>query len=163
MLSGEGSSLLRHEAVDRNTFWGGIKTAKNLEHLESILLRFAHPENRPATDGHSRLLHRANGAKAVLKRVGGDNVAIVFGRGVEVVIVGGDPCLFELAGGLIGELAESDTNLHTELFDVANDIQNRLKLSLSFLHPFPGRTHTEAACAGGFGLTRLRKDVLALH
>ena len=95
--------------------------------------------------------------------MGRNDVAIVFGRGVEIVIVGGDPCLFELAGGLIGELAERDTNLHAELFDVANDIQNRLKLGLSFLHPFPGRTHTEAACAGGFGLTRLRKDVLALH
>ena len=95
--------------------------------------------------------------------MGGDNVAIVFGRGVQIVVVGGDPCIFELSGSLIGELTQCDTYLHAKLFDVANDIQNRLKLSLSFLHPFPGRTHTEAACSGGFCLPSFKQNGISLH
>jgi hypothetical protein len=60
-------------------------------------------------------------------------------------------------------LAECDTDFHAELLDVADDIQDRLKLGFPFFDPFPSGPHAETACTSGLGLTRFRKDVLTLH
>jgi hypothetical protein len=88
--------------------------------------------------------------------VGRNDVTIVVRGGVEVVIVGGHSGIFELAGCLIGELAQCDTNLHAEVFHVPHDIENRLELGLSFADAFPSGTHAEAPSACGFSFPRFR-------
>lgn len=47
-------------------------------------------------------LDGADRPQPVFERVGRDNVGIVLGRGVEIVVISGDPRLLELSGGLVG-------------------------------------------------------------
>jgi hypothetical protein len=55
-----------------------------------------------------------------------------------------------LAGSLVGELAQCDTNLHAKLFHVPHDIENGFELGLAFADPPPSSPHAETACACGF-------------
>ena len=79
------------------------------------------------------------------------------------MIVGGHSGIFELAGRLIGELAQCDAHLHAELFHVPHDIENRLELSLAFADPLPGSPHAEAPSACNFGHACFREYSIPLH
>ena len=104
-MAGEGGALLWHQAVDRNTFRRRIKTTKNFEHLQPVVFGFAHAENSPATDRHPGFLDRADRAEPILERVRGNDVGIMLGGSVEIVIIGRYAGLLELAGRLIGQLS----------------------------------------------------------
>ena len=104
-LAGEGRSLLGHQTVDRHTLRSGVKATEHLEHFQPVILVLSHAKDSPAANGHPRFLYGSDRAEPILERVGGHNIPVMFGGGVEIVVVGGDPGFLQLAGGLVGELA----------------------------------------------------------
>jgi hypothetical protein len=82
---------------------------------------------------------------------------------IEIVIIGRDAGILELAGRLIGQLAQRDTNLHAELLHVPDNIENRFKLGFSFPDSFPSGSHAKASGPRGLGLPSLGENVLAFH
>ncbi len=87
----------------------------------------------------------------------------MLGGGVEIVIVGGDAGLLELAGCLVGQLPQGHAHLHAEFFHVPDNLENGCKLGLSLADALPGGPHAEAPGSGSLGLTGLGEDGLAIH
>ena len=146
-----------------------IEVAEDFEHPEAVVDVFAEAENAAAADGHACLLCVADGAEAVVEGVGGDDVRVMLGRGVDVVIVGGDTGVFQLARFGLAELAERHTHFHAERGDVAHDVEDVIEFLGAAAHAFPGRSHAEACGAAGLcgaGFLHhlfLFHELLALH
>ena len=81
------------------------------------------------------------------KGVRGDDLGVILGRGVDVVIVSGDAGFLELARFGRAELAERDADFHAELADFADGAEHLLELRVALAHAFPRRAHAEAGRA----------------
>ena len=71
-------------------------------------------ENAATAYSHSGVLDVADGVEAILKSVSGDDVRIVFWRGVDIVIVGCDAGFFEGDSFFRADFTESDADFHPE-------------------------------------------------
>ena len=152
-----------HEGVDGNALGLWVEPGDDLDHFEAILDGFAEAEDAAAADGHAGVLDVADGIEAILKGVGGDNVGVVFGGGVDVVVVGGDSGFLEFLGFRFSEFAEGDADFHAHVGDGADDVEDLLEPLGAIAHSAPGGTHAKAggaAVAGGFGSL---DDVAFLH
>ena len=152
-----------HEAVDRDALGRRIESAEDFKHAQAVALGLTHPDDSTAADSHPGLLDRGDRVETILKGVGGNDFRIVLGRCVDVVVVGGDAGILQLAGLLIAELAESHTDLHAELADLTNGLEHRVKAGIPRLHPLPGGSHAEACRAALSGLLGYRQDLGATH
>jgi len=150
-LAVEGRAGHGHEAVDGDAFGRGVEAAEDFQHLEAVELGFAHADDAAAADGHAGGLDGADGVEAVVEGVGGDDVGVELGAGVEVVVVGGDAGGAELAGGLGGELAEGDADFHAELGDFADGFEDLGELGVVLGDASPRGAHAEAGAAVGAG------------
>ena len=85
----------------------------------------------------------AQGVETVLEAVSGDDVLVVLGGGVDVVIVGGYPGFLELLGFHFTEFTERSADFHSEFGDRFNDIENLVKTLGAVFDAFPGCPHAE--------------------
>ncbi len=158
-----------HEGVDRNAFGLRIEVGDDLQHFQTVVDGLAEAKDAAAADGHAGVLRVADGAQAVLEGVGADDVRVMLGRGVHVVVVGGDTGFLEVGGFFRAEFAEGDADFHAELGNVAHDVEYLVEFLGAFAHAFPRRAHAEAGGAvrtggeGAFHDLLLRHELLRLH
>ena len=76
--------------------------------------------------------------------MGGDDLRVIFGGRVDVMVVGRDPRLFELAGFVVIELAEGHADLHAELAHLANGLEHGLEATVTRANTLPRRAHAKA-------------------
>ncbi len=144
---GEWSSGDRGKAIDRHALRLRVHGAKNLEHFEAVDFRFPHANNSATANAEARALDRANGIQTILEGVGADDFFVMLGRGVDVVVVGGEAGFLELAGLDVTELAEGNTHFHAKLADLAHGLEHHFKLRVAVADALPCRTHAEAGRA----------------
>ena len=78
----------------------------------------------------------------------------MLGRGVDVVVVGGEAGVLEFAGFDVAELAERDADFHAEFADLADGFEHGVELGIAVANAFPCGSHAEAGgavFAGGLG------------
>ena len=144
----------RDQAVDGRAFRQRVEVGQHFEQFEPVGFGLAHADDPAATKRHPGFPHGGNGVEPVLVGVGGDDLGVKLGRGIEVVVVGGDAGFLELAGFDGGQVAEGDADFDAELGDVADDVQDMLELGLAVADAAPGRAHAEpggAVVDGCFG------------
>lgn len=95
--------------------------------------------------------------------MGGDDFGVKFARGIDVVIVSSDASFLERFRLFGTELAEGDADFHTEIGDVAHDIEDLIKAFRAAADSAPGGTHAEASGAVFFGRACAFHDVITLH
>ena len=103
-----------------------------------------HADDPAAADIHAGLLHGLDGIHAVLTGVGADDLGVILGRGVDVMVVSSHAGILELAGLGEAELPEGHADFHAELADFADGAEHLLEFCVTTAHPLPRRTHTEA-------------------
>src|SRR5207237_8828496 len=91
---------------------------------QPIILRFAHPDDSAAANRHSARLDGADGVEPVLKRVRGYDLRIKIRRSVDIVIVSGDAGRLQFARFNRSDLAKGDTTFHSDLSDLADDLEH---------------------------------------
>src|SRR6195256_6762986 len=116
-----------HQTIDRDAIGLWFKFAQHLDHAQSIVDRFAHPDNSPTANRHSALLHRCDCFQAIVKSVGADDLGIEFRRRVDIVIVSRDTGGLKLARLHRSDLSERDADFHAELADGTNGFEHALE------------------------------------
>src|SRR6185437_13884008 len=91
---GERSALDARENVDGNAFGMRIERGELMKEADEIFVRFAEAENSSAADSDAGFADARDGGEAVFVDARGDDVAVKFGRRVEIVIVGGEAGIF---------------------------------------------------------------------
>src|SRR3970282_2013715 len=80
-----------------------------------ILDALAHADNAAAADLDAGAADACQGVEPVLVGPRGDDLAIELWRGIEIVVVGGEPRFGEAIGLRLAQHAEGDAGLHAEL------------------------------------------------
>ena len=94
----ERSAFHAGQHVDGNAFRMRVKNRKLMQQADAILFGLADSENSAAADGDSRIANARDGAQAIFVNARGDDAAVKFGRGIEIVIVGGEAGLLQASG-----------------------------------------------------------------
>ena len=136
---------------------------EDLEHAEAVLGRLAETQNATRADRHPRILDMAEGVEAVLIGVGRDDIRVVLGRGVEVVIVGSDTGLFQLRSLDRAQFTEGCADLHAEFAHAGDDVEDLIETLRPLLHSFPRRAHAEAGRALFASEASPLEDLVFLH
>ena len=89
---------------------------------------------------------RSSVSQPVLVGAGGDDLAVVLLRGVEVVVVRGQARLLEPLRLAVGEHAQRAARLHAQRAHALHHLQHRVELR-AVLHLAPGGAHAEAGGA----------------
>ncbi len=87
------------------------------------------------------------GIQPVLVGAGGDDLAVEFGRGVEVMVVVIESGLAQLRGMFPAQHTQRRTGLHAQRAHLADHLSHNLKVAVAWFAP--GRTHAEARRAAG--------------
>ena len=93
---------------------------------------------------------RCERIQPVLVAARGDDLAVELSRGVEIVVVGGEPGFRQAIGLSLIEHAEGDASLHVERAHAAHHVEHAVE-GIAVLHLAPGGAHAEAGGAGFFG------------
>ena len=97
-LIGQGGAFDGDQGVDGDGFGGLGELGEGVEQGDAVVVGLAEAEDAAAADGDAGGLDVGEGAEAVLVGAGGDDVAVVFGGGVEVVVVGVEAGVLEALG-----------------------------------------------------------------
>lgn len=116
-----------HQTIDRHTFRGRIEIAQDLDHSQTIDDRFSHADDPAAANRHSTFLDGGDRIQPIGKCVGADDFGVKLRRGVEIMIVSGDTGGLEFVRFHGTDLAERDTDFHTELAHGPNGLQHLLE------------------------------------
>ncbi len=162
-IFGEGCAGHGHEGVDGDGFRLGIEVGDDFEEAEAVGDGFAEAEDTAAAHGHASVLDVFDGAEAVFVGVCGDDVGVVLGGGVEVVVVGGDAGIAELYGFIGAEFAEGYADFHAEFRDVADDVEDLIEALCAAADTTPSSAHAEAGGAGSGGGLCAFEDVAFSH
>ena len=136
-----------------------IEIGEGLEQPGAVLDAFAHADDAAAADLDACAPHALKRIQPVLIAARGDDLAVELSRGVEIVVVGGEPSLCQAVGlGLI-EHAEGDAGLHVERAHAAHHGEHAVE-RLAVLHLAPGGAHAKAGGAGFFGDGRLGQHLV---
>ncbi len=156
---GEGGAFDALEGVDGDGFGVGVLVGELEEEVEAVGGGFAHADDAAAADGDAGVADVLEGVEAVLVSAGGDDGAVEFGGGVEVVVVGVAAGGFEACGLGVGEHAEGAADFEAEVVDGGDEIEDGIEV-LAVFHFAPGSAHAEAGGAFGLGFAGFLEDVV---
>jgi autotransporter-associated beta strand protein len=158
-LVGERGAFDALKGVDGDGLGVGVLVGELLEEAAAIVEGFAHADDAAATDGNAGAADVFDGAEAVVVGAGGDDLAVEFGGGVEVVVVGVAAGGLEALGLGFGEHAEGAADFHAQGVDVFDKGDDGIEFFAIFDFP-PGGAHAEAGGAFGSGLSGFFDDVV---
>ena len=87
----------------------------------------------------------------------------MLGGGIDIVIVGGEAGLLELAGLNVSELAEGHADFHAKLGHFAHGFDHGFKFRVAIAHALPCGSHAEARGAIRPGALGHRKYLCGAH
>ncbi len=121
-----------------------------MDEADAILTGLAHADDPAAADRHPRLAHFLQRIQSLLERPRGDDVAVMLGRGVDVVVVIVEPGLGERPRLIAGQHAESHAGFEAHRLHFADHLAERGHVAV--LRLTPRRAHAEALRAVRLGL-----------
>lgn len=146
----EGGAFDGDEGVDGDALGVRLVAGEGLEHREAIFEAFAHADDAAGADVDAGAADAFEGVEAILVGAGGDDLVVVVGAGVEVVVVGGEPGFGEAFGLGVGEHAEGAAGLEAEGADGFDHVEDLVEL-FAVARGTPCGTHAESRGAVGFG------------
>src|SRR6516225_6463333 len=130
-------------------------------HADAVGAGLAHADDAAAADMDAGVAHMFERLQAILIHARGDYLAIEFRRSVEIVVVIIESGALESARLRGGQHPERGAGLEPQSLDRLDHLTHALKIAV--LWRTPGRTHAEAARAGGLGGARLREHGVERH
>ncbi len=115
-----------------------------MQQADAVLVGFAHADDAAAADGDARRARTdVDGAQAIVVAARGDDLAVKFRRGIEIVVVGRQAGGGQAASLIVGEHAERAADFHAQRSDGAHHLQHAFKF-LAVAHFAPRRAHAKA-------------------
>ena len=150
-----------HQHVNGYTLGMLRQVSQLLQQAGPVGLLLAHAHDTATTDLHAGIAHVVQCLQAILIGAGSNNIAIVFGGGIQVVVVIVQPGLSQLAGLLLGQHAQGHAAFQAQIthaFDHGYHVRH-----VSLLGTAPGSPHTEARGPTGNRRPGLLQYFLHLH
>ena len=125
-----------------------------LQQCRAVLVGFAHADDAATADIDIFGAHIFQRIEPILVGAGGDDLLVVLGRGIEIMIVIIEPGSFQLARLLAGQHAQRDAGFHAQVLDQADHFDDPVEVLVGRIAP--GRAHAETA---GAVLLRVQRRV----
>ena len=139
----------------------GRQIRKRRDHADAILGTLAHADDAATADVDAGVAHVTERVEAVLIGARGDDRAVVFRRGIEVVVVVIEAGRLETPRLVLREHAERGAGLEPNRLDAFNHLADVVEIAILGLAP--RRPHAEAARARTLGRLRLGDDGIDAH
>jgi len=146
---GQGGAGHAHQAVYGHGFWIGVEVGQLGNEASAVHGGFAHAHNAAAAHANAGAAHVLQSVQAVLVGAGADDVGVVLGRGVEVVVVVVKPGLFKGYRLVRFEHAQGGAGLHAQAFDGADEFAHFFNVAV--FGGTPCGAHAKAGGASVFG------------
>ena len=159
VLQGRARHLDQHVDGHRLRVW--LEPHQLLEQGGAVAGGLAHAQDPAGAHLHAGVAYVAEGRQAVGVAAGGDDLAVVVRRGVEVVVVVVQARLGQAPGLVAVHHPQGHAGLEPQRLDPAHHLQHRIEVLLP--RALPGRAHAEAAGAGGLRRLGLLDHLLDLH
>ena len=137
------------------------ESRKRRNHADAIVDALAHADDPAAADANTGFAHVSERVEAVLVRARGDDRAVIFRRGVEVVVVVVEACRLETPRLWLVEHAKRGAGLEPDRLDAFDHRADLIEIALLGLAP--RGAHAEAAGARTFRRARLGHDGIDAH
>src|SRR5262249_20081214 len=147
--------------VDRHTFGMDGQARKRRDHADAIIGALTHPDDAAAADVDAGLAHVAERVEAVLIGARGDDRAVIFRRGIEVVVVIVEAGRLEPPRLVLRPPSERGAGPEPDRFDTFAHRADLLEIAV--LRLAPRRAHAEAARTRALGRPRLGEDGIDAH
>mmetsp|Transcript_34794 Transcript_34794/g.88138 ORF Transcript_34794/g.88138 Transcript_34794/m.88138 type:complete len:329 (+) Transcript_34794:387-1373(+) len=148
LLALQGGALDGHQAVDGHRLWVRGQCGQLVDETHAVLRPLAQPDDAARAHADARLAHRLQRVEPVLVLAAGGHLAVELGRGVQVVVVRGEPRVAQLARLLGRQHAQRGAHLHAQPADAAHHLQHALPLARANLRgAAPRGAHAEARAA----------------
>ena len=161
LFLGQRRALDLDQHVDRHRFRVLRQVGQLDQQAGAIVQRLAHAEDTAGADLHPRLAHVAQRLQTLTVGAGGDDIAVVLRRGVEVVVVVIQPRCGQRLGLLLIELAEGHAGFQAHGLDPFDHLQH--VGHVLGRRVLPGGAHAETCRADGLGFGRSLQHLLHLH
>mmetsp|Transcript_28529 Transcript_28529/g.83972 ORF Transcript_28529/g.83972 Transcript_28529/m.83972 type:complete len:394 (-) Transcript_28529:656-1837(-) len=159
----EGSALDADQGVDGDALGMLGKGGQYVEQSHPILFLLPQAQDSSAAHADTRVSHVGDGIETILVAPRGDDVGIMLGTRIEIVIVGRQSGILELLGLLRVEHAEGAAHLQTHAVDSPHHFENVIEGVLFAPQFAPRRAHAESRGSGVLGLLGGLEDFLDLH
>ena len=165
-----GSSVLRgcqgrpfhaHQHVDRHAFRMHRQAGKRRNHADAVFRALTHPDNPAAANVNSRVAHVLERIEPVLVCARGDDLAVIFRRCIEIVVVIVEAAVLQPPRLIAGQHAERDAGLHPERLHALDHRADFVEIAI--FGRAPRRAHAEARRAASFCRTRLVEHGIKIH
>jgi hypothetical protein len=150
-----------HQTVDRHRLRMFGQIRERLQQPGAFVAGFAETDDAATAGLQSGRAHVGEGVESILEVARVDDLAVMLGRGIEIVVVVGQPRRLQrlcLAGA---EHAERRAGFQAQRVDRAHHVGDLLDVAI--LRRAPGRAHAEATRAGLLGRARLGQYFLGAH
>ncbi|CAI8153037.1 MAG: Uncharacterised protein [Synechococcus sp. CC9902] len=127
-----------------------VHCGQHLKHRRPVPEGLAHADDATAAQGHPCPPHPFQGFQAFLIGPCRDDPVVVLRACVEVVVVGGEPCLGQSFGLLVGEHPRGDAGFHPHSAHPAHHFKHRLE-GRAIPNLSPGPAHAEPVGTGFLG------------
>ena len=131
------------------------------DHADAILAALAHADDAAAADIDARMAHVRERLEPVLIDARGDDLAVKFRRGVEVVVVIVETGFLEPLRLRRRQHAERDAGFEAQRLDAFDHGADLIEIAV--LRRTPGRAHAEPAGAGSLRGTRFGQHGVERH
>ena len=159
--AGQRRAFDLHQHVDRHRFRMLRQARQRRDQPGAVVVALAHADDAAAADVDAGAAHGAERIEPVLIDARGDDLAVEFRRGVEIVVVVVEAGRLEPLRLRLGQHAERGAAFEPErahAFDHGADL-----LEVAILRLAPGGAHAEAARAGALGGARLGQHGVDAH
>src|SRR5690348_10026659 len=154
-------ALHTHQKIDRHTlrmFWQGCE---RVDKSDAIAFVFSHANDPAAADMNARLAEMSESLKAIIVSPGGDDLAVVLGRRIEIMIVVVEARRLESLGLVSCEHAQRDAGLHTKRLNGLDHLTDAVEVLV--LGRAPRGAHAEPRRSGVTRGLGLRNDIGKVH
>ena len=132
-----------------------------MEEANPVGAVLAHADDAAAAHVDPRLADALERLEPVAIGAGGDDLCVIFGRGVDIVVVIVESRLGEPIGLVVGEHAQGHAGLEAHRLDPLDHRQDRIHVAV--LGAAPSRAHAEALRTRGLCLARGFEHLLDHH
>ncbi|VVN49539.1 hypothetical protein PS639_06484 [Pseudomonas fluorescens] len=150
-----------HQHVDRHRLRMLRQVGQLDQQVGAVVEGLAHAEDAAGADLHPRITHVSQGLQALAVGTGGDDAAVEFRRGIEVVVVVVEAGLGQRFGLVLIQATEGHAGFQAHGFHAFDHFQHVRHVFGRRM--FPRRAHAETGRTDGLGASGLFEDLLHFH
>src|SRR5207302_4382925 len=123
-----------------------LEVCQCMQEADSILVGFSHANDATATDSNSGATDGLYGAQAVFIAARADDATVKLGRGIQIVVIGGQPRGGEALSLIVRQHSQRAADFEVERGDGSHHFQNSVEVA-AVSNFTPRRAHAETAGA----------------